>query len=525
VYGLVSVRKSPKTDFWANIDILGVPANSGILGWTCALIGSISSLFSNIHNGYKTFSKNNRLFAVPNIWTGGIVIVLPPSMLYLLNRPGKELGRIQAQLDTIQMRYIFADQDIYENVFHFDLIRKHMSKANLNILARTTAEELDNAFRVYWGTDTSFKVINNWDLCGKVISRAAMRTFVGETLCHDEELLKLSWQHSDAAMAGTFMINIVPPRIRPWVGPLFGLQAKYFQRRCLKIMVPYIEDRMRILNERNEIEVEEPVSYPNFYANRGIKKLQQDFIQWLIARCVKEGGHQMDATKIALRVLALITMSVMGFVYIFAHCILDLYGSSSKQDTINALESECRVAFEAYQGLDKTQAVDSLHHIDSTLRESMRISDINVSSLSRDVEAEILDLGNGMSIPRGTRVVFPTQPIHLDPQNYENALNFDPFRFSRGFQDLKPSAQRDTMTTISPSFLVFGYGRHSCPGKWFASQTLKQALAYVILNYEIDVVGKVPARQTMLNVMMPRKDIKIMIRQKRTPLHLGRKFK
>lgn len=34
----------------------------------------------------------------------------------------------------------------------------------------------------------------------------------------------------------------------------------------------------------------------------------------------------------------------------------------------------------------------------------------------------------------------------------------------------------------------FGYGRHACPGRFFASQVIKTFLVYLILNYDLRVI-------------------------------------
>jgi hypothetical protein len=225
---------------------------------------------------------------------------------------------------------------------------------------------------------------------------------------------------------------------------------------------------------------------------------------------------QMKPAKLAMRLLALNTMFVFAMGYVFAHCVLDLYASPSSFEYIEGLKEECRNVSARFNGLSTKEAVESLNRIDSTIRESMRISDVGVTTLPLDVIASPIDLGNGVFVPRGVRMVFPTQPMHLDPSYYDEPLTFDAFRFSRKFESPEKSSEkkseRELLTSPTKSFLAFGYGRHSCPGRWFAAQTIKQALAYLVLNYDVEIIGEIK-RKALLNMMVPPTAAQIRIRR------------
>jgi cytochrome P450 len=240
----------------------------------------------------------------------------------------------------------------------------------------------------------------------------------------------------------------------------------------------------------------------------------------MIPTCAKDGADQLDATRIARRLIALLTPLIFATCYVFAHCVLDLHGSPDKDDFLQGLFSECHSVSNKHNGLTSKAAVDSLYRIDSALRESMRTSDVAVVNLFRDVTSGQVNIGNGIHVPQGVRFVFPTQNIHLDPDNYEDPLRYDAFRFSRKYEGLNDAAQQEIaqdrllITTPTPTFLPFGYGRHACPGRWFAANTMKQALAYIVMNYDLELIGKPIKRQALLNTMVPPVDAKMRIRRK-----------
>ena len=229
----------------------------------------------------------------------------------------------------------------------------------------------------------------------------------------------------------------------------------------------------------------------------------------------------MFADRIANRLIALMTPLIFAVCYVFAHTVLDVYGSPDRQEFVQELEDEAKRVFAAHNGLSKAEAIDELYRCDSAIRESMRKSDVSVTSLHRDVTSGEMDLGDGTIIRQGIRIGFPSQNIHMDPQNYHEPGCYDAFRFSRPFEGSSENSskkgegfERELITTPTQSFLALGYGRHACPGRWFAANTMKQALAFIVLNYDVQLVGKPIKRQSLLNTMVPPVDARIRIRRK-----------
>ena len=44
---------------------------------------------------------------------------------------------------------------------------------------------------------------------------------------------------------------------------------------------------------------------------------------------------------------------------------------------------------------------------------------------------------------------------------------------------------KDSFTMVGRSSLSFGLGKHACPGRWFAVNTIKTALSILIRKYDI----------------------------------------
>ncbi|GAW24147.1 hypothetical protein ANO14919_137280 [Xylariales sp. No.14919] len=231
----------------------------------------------------------------------------------------------------------------------------------------------------------------------------------------------------------------------------------------------------------------------------------------------KSVNFELEPANIAERLLNLNLVSSWTTSYAFAYCILDLYSSSRRDDFVAGLQSECDLIKNEYGGIGSKEAVDKMYRVDTAVRESLRISLFSVVALPRIVSpGRGLDVGDNTHIPPGVGISFPFQARHHDPSSYENPLAYDAFRFSRPFERPRGHEIRDQKRVHSASvgegYITYGYGKHACPGRWLASQMLKQALAQVLLHYEVECVGPLAPRTVISNAVLPQKDAQVRIK-------------
>jgi ent-kaurene oxidase len=115
-------------------------------------------------------------------------------------------------------------------------------------------------------------------------------------------------------------------------------------------------------------------------------------------------------------------------------------------------------------------------------------------------------------------MVFPVVPIALDSVS-PDPDQFDGFRFYRerqkpGKTNLYQFAMTDKNT------MHFGHGRYSCPGRFFATHTIKILMSYFILNYDIKYPeGKSrPKNFCAHEYVFPDPKAHVLIRKKEVPL-------
>lgn len=145
-----------------------------------ALVISVYSLRNKTYDGYIKHTKQNRPFLLANIMTGSANLVLPPSLLHLVNQPDRGFLAFNAFSDKFQFRYMINDPDVWHNVLQFEVIRRKFSRQERIVpLASYTAEELQFAFHGVWGDDLQWSDLNGCDTSGRIIARMALRIMVG----------------------------------------------------------------------------------------------------------------------------------------------------------------------------------------------------------------------------------------------------------------------------------------------------------------------------------------------------------
>lgn len=94
-------------------------------------------------------------------------------------------------------------------------------------------------------------------------------------------------------------------------------------------------------------------------------------------------------------------------------------------------------------------------------------------------------LSNGQYIPAGVNIEVPSYSIYQDADNFPDSDTFDGFRFYKlRQQGGATNHARNQFVTTNEQNLAFGYGRHACPGRFFAANEIKMILARTILEYD-----------------------------------------
>ena len=114
-------------------------------------------------------------------------------------------------------------------------------------------------------------------------------------------------------------------------------------------------------------------------------------------------------------------------------------------------------------------------------------------------------------------------PAYVDPTIYANPTQFDPYRFLRERE--KPGQNNGWQhVTTSAQHMGFGHGQHACPGRFFASNEIKIALAHLLLKYDWQATseGSAPNMEFEGNTMTDPK-VKVQLRRRTEEVNLDGK--
>jgi len=160
------------------------------------------------------------------------------------------------------------------------------------------------------------------------------------------------------------------------------------------------------------------------------------------------------------------------------------------------------------------ESLQKMVKLDSFAKESQRLWGIAPAGSGRRT-MKPFTFSNGQTVPAGQDIMVTTQAIHLDEQNYPGAREFRPFRWAEMRSQDEKSVLYD-FATPSKTFAAFGVpSRHTCPGRFFASMLIKQALAYLVLNYDMRLEGTERPKNLMLgSVMGPNPTALVLVRKR-----------
>ncbi|KAF7562615.1 hypothetical protein G7046_g1526 [Stylonectria norvegica] len=221
-----------------------------------------------------------------------------------------------------------------------------------------------------------------------------------------------------------------------------------------------------------------------------------NFIEWLLKYTPEHLRN--DPENLALNQMVLSFAAIHTSSMATTHAILDLV---SRREYIQPLRDEID-QIRAADGDDvdadgfiklKKDSYNKLRKLDSFMKESQRFSPPIYTSGTRICTSDI-HLSTGHTLPKGTRICFPSFAVHTDPNTityspkynppgYTPPDQFDGMRFYN-LRNMAGKENRHQFATAGPESLVFGYGNHACPGRFFASNEIKIVLVELLMNWD-----------------------------------------
>ncbi|KAJ7269284.1 cytochrome P450 [Mycena haematopus] len=292
-----------------------------------------------------------------------------------------------------------------------------------------------------------------------LIARASNRAMLGTSLCRQEQFLHDVIRFAETVVLYAQLLGWFPRILR---GSLYFLATSAFggPAEPTRAIIPHLKS---LLTER-----EQGLDSSKTIADFLIESAPPDEIP--------------DLKLLAMRVLNLNFGSIHTSSILGTHAVFHL--ATLSEADINGIRHEIIEALESEDGYNKA-SLAKMRKLDSTLREAGRFYSLSSIGLNR-LLIKPASLVDGTVVPSGCKIAVPLKAVHFNENVYPDPYTFDCFRFSK-LRESEDSDVKHGFTTIENDFVLFGLGRHACPGRFFASMELKIMLSHLLLNYDVSL--------------------------------------
>ncbi|KAF7325009.1 Cytochrome P450 [Mycena kentingensis (nom. inval.)] len=443
-------------------------------------------------------SSKYRVFRVPLVDRWNVIIVGAELVDQLRWAKEDELSSLEGFNDVFQGN-ITLGPNILGNPYHLSVTRVSMAK-NIG----TQFDEVHDEIRATFEEQLKIKS-DEWvtipvkTTIQHAICRTTNRLFVGLPLCRNQDYLDTNFEFATSVVIAAQLLNIMPAFMRPFtrriVGPFVAPLPRYLRRSEAHLT--------KLVAERVHLEEERGNNYPG-RAN--------DLISWLLD--VAE-GEERTVPFLVQRVLNINLAAIHTSSTAFGNALIDL---AVFPDSVDELREEAEnIILEHGSSKD---SVAKMHKIDSFLRESQRFTGNNITFMVRKVVKDGgFTFADGTTVPKGCFVEVATGPMHFDPAVYPNPHTFDALRFYRMRLAEDDGAEKHEAIATSLEYVVWGHGRHACPGRFIAVTLLKTMIAHVLLNYDLKMedpnAGR-PESQWFASTCSPSPTATVMFRKRKS---------
>ncbi|KAK1580583.1 cytochrome P450, partial [Colletotrichum navitas] len=290
--------------------------------------------------------------------------------------------------------------------------------------------------------------------------------FVGPEYCRTDEYMDLAANYAADAFGGPKLLQMFPKASRAFVAPLIPPLRRVWKAhtRIATLLGPAIEAR------RKAAATGEPVP--------------DDMLQWIINNAhrfpdeIKDDGDitrlQLSLSAVAIHTTALTATAT-------------LYDLAAEPEIMDDVRKEIASVLRKHNGEITSKALFDMKLLDACCKESQRLNPADLLSARRKV-MKPFTFSDGVSVPPGTMLAVPVHHIGRDPELFpDDPDKFNPHRFTRLRQN-EGEGNHFQFASVTNGTMAFGWGKHACPGRFFASTEIKLILVHLLTNFDVKVV-------------------------------------
>ncbi|WYZ35209.1 hypothetical protein EsH8_I_001485 [Colletotrichum jinshuiense] len=420
-------------------------------------------------NGYRRFKE--RAFRITTARKSPNIVVAPKFMNELKRLPDDVLSFNKAIEESMHAKYTGVDTNI-------DLLPHTVKTALTPALVRLNpviAEEVVEALRSELPQSGTWTEVKIMEKMMRVIAMASGRVFIGPELCRSEKYLDASINYTIDLMKAVRAVADITPWMRPFLAARKPEVRRVSQRldEADRFLRPVVTARR------------EAAKNPDY-------QTPDDMLQWIMEAQTKFG--QKDDKELARYQLGISFAAIHTTTVTTTNA---LYTLAAMPELVPILREDVQLALADSNGVFTSSAMQNMKKLDSFLKETMRYYALGPTSFQRKV-LKTFTLSNGQIIPEGSVIELPVIGINSDDEIFPDADKFDALRFYKLRQEKTKqetgAKQAEVVAnaqfvSVGQSSLTFGYGRHACPGRFFAVNEIKMIMATTLANYDIKNVG------------------------------------
>ncbi|KAL5946974.1 hypothetical protein ACKVV1_000047 [Pyricularia oryzae] len=311
----------------------------------------------------------------------------------------------------------------------------------------------------------------------EIVAVVSGSIFIGPELCRNKEWLEIGIRFTIDLFHAATALKVYPRFLRPvakyWCPEVFAVHRH--TSKAAELLMPVIENR-RGLRDKD----------PSIVSN--------DLIHWLVNKAPKWGK---DTTEFLVHSELQLTMaSLNNTTAAITHFLYDI--AAKCPEVVPELRAEIQTALDKHGGVWSAQALFSMKLLDSVMKESQRFNP-NLMITPRKILKPI-EFRDGTRIPAGVNVCVAGYAALQDGDFYKDPATFDPYRFLklRTGETEDPlqyaSTEQYQYVSVTKENMIFGYGLHTCPGRFFASSAIKMICGQILLQYDVKLPDGVTER-------------------------------
>jgi len=338
-----------------------------------------------------------------------------------------------------------------------DTVRIQLNR-HLTKVTRDLATEVSRILDERWGQSEEWHDTDLGTDSLQLVATLSTRVFLGEELARNQEWLDIAINFTIDIFGAARKLRDWPAFLRPLVNLLSksGRDLRASGKRASEIIQPIVDARRIARSNPGWVQ---PVDSLEWFEEQAKGVAYSETLQ------------QLNLTMAAIHTTADLTKTA-------------LLAFAQHPEVVEEIRQEL-IEIMPNGGWDKV-TMYKLRLLDSSIKEAQRLKPISLATMNRTA-LEDITLPDGTFLPKNADILVPSHSL-LDEKLFPDPERYDAHRFIK-IRSLPGNENKGQLTTTENHFLAFGRGKHECPGRFFAANEVKIAMAYALMNYDIRLKG------------------------------------